>query len=398
MNEQELDGLYLEALEVEEAGNYGKALEMFRRGAEFGDVNAYNAIGIAYDSGHGVEQNKETAVGWFKRAYNDGENSCYIANIALTYAEMGEFEQSDEWWRKALETGDKSAHLGYAKFLMKSGQDVTHSQIVDLIRVAANAEARMEVSEYEKEEAQKLLDALEKNLTPAAMSELFAAHEEDEVYETGGEFAKKYFEAIIKEDVQNKSAYFFLMLLAIDEKDFSSALAYAEKVKQLSPQDPNLNLNIGRIYELAGTYYKAIDFYKRELALFPDTELAFFNMGTTFLKMRRLNKAIFYFEKTLSAPDSEWTLEALRHLSIIYSRVGLIRKERQIYRKTIALEPDWATPLQNLGATYLDTRDYGRALEILQRAKAMDESDAMIDRNIARAKRGLAKYGDAPKS
>lgn len=391
MNQQELDELYFAALRVEEAGDYEKALEMFRRGAQFGDHCAFNAIGIAYDAGNGVKQDKEHAIEWFKRAYNDGENICYCANIALTYAQIGQLEFADEWWNRAMESDDKSASLEYAKFSLKHGRYQSWQQIMGLLEVTATARARFEVSEDEKEEAQKLLNGLRTKQTPDEIAEIWRAHEKDQMFEQGGETAKTYFSSLAQVDPHNKSARFFLMLLAIDERDLHSALAYANEVKKLSPQDPNLNLNIGRIYELAGTYDKAIAFYKRELALFPDNELAFFNLGTTFFKLRRWNKAIFYFKKA-AAFNAEWHQESLSRLAMIYERIGAVEKERQMYRKMIARDADWAAPLQNLGATYIDTRDYARALEILGRAKTMDASDAMIDRNIAKAARGLAIY------
>ena len=395
MHKQELEELYFAALRAEEEGDSEKALEMFHRGAALGDDSACNAIGLAYDAGNGVERNKERAIEWFKRAYNDGENISYCANIALTYAEIGQLEFADEWWNRAMESDDKSASLGYAKFLLKHGRYQSWQQIMDLLEVAATATARLEISEAEKEAARKLLNDLAAKQTPDEIAEVWRAHEENEIFERGGEFAKNYFLNSAQADPQNKSARFFLMLLAIDERDLHNALIYAREVKSLSSNNPNLNLNIGRIYELAGTYGKAIAYYKKELALFPDNELACFNLGTTFFKLRKWNKAIFYFEQALTASGDEWKIRSLGYLGEIYNVIHDIKNERQIYRRTVAYAPDSAPALQNLGATYIDTRDHERALEILQQAKNLDSSDAMIERNIARAKRGLAKYADA---
>ena len=121
MIQPEWDELYLAGLERDEAGDHDGALALFRRGAELGDASAYNAIGIAYDAGRGVAQDKWAAIEWFVKAWNDGENPGYGANIAKTYDELDEWEQAELWWRRALESGDKGAGLQYAKSLMERG-------------------------------------------------------------------------------------------------------------------------------------------------------------------------------------------------------------------------------------------------------------------------------------
>lgn len=399
MNKQELDELYFAALRAGEAGDYEKAIEMFRRGAQLGDTSACNAVGIAYNLGSGVDQDKQRAIEWFKRAYDSGKNPCYCANIALTYAEIGQLKSADEWWNRAIESDRKSSSLGYAKFLLHYGRYQSWQQIMRLLEVAATATARIEVSEEEQEEAQELLDALGEKRTPDEIAEVWQAHEafqiEDQIFERGGETAKNYFSNAAQVDPQNKSARFYLMLLALDKKDLHKALIYASEVKELSPREPDLNLTLGRIYELTGTYGKAIACHKKELAISPDRKLILFNLGAIFVKLRKWNKAIFYFARVLEFKDSEWEMYALGYLSIIYNEIHDIKNERRIYRRMIAQAPNSAAALQNLGATYIDTRDYARALEILRQAKILDDSDAMIARNIAKAERGLSKYSNS---
>ena len=390
MTQNELDELYLAALAIEEAGDYDRALTMLRRGAECGDCAACNAIGIAYDAGRGVAQDKTRAIEWFKRAWAEGENPEYVSNIALTCDEIGLVDEAESWWRRAVDASNKSAHLGYAEFLLGHARYDEIARIRELIEVAARAEARVEVSEDEKAAAQRLLDGLRAAQTPDAIAEVWRAYEANRMFEIGGPRAVAYFENLAAADAENKSARCFLMLLAIDERDLRRALAYAREVENLSPREPNLNLNIGRIYELAGTYDKAIAFYKREVALYPNNESAYFHLGTTFFKRKKWSKAIFYFEKAASF-GAGWRQESLSRLASLHEKTGALEKERQIYREMVASDPTWAVPLQNLGATYIDTRDYARALEILRRAKSLDESDAMIDRNLAHAARGLAK-------
>jgi TPR repeat protein len=154
---EKLDALYLEALEVEANGDVVTALTMFMEGAALGDGGAMNAVGLAYDSGAGVEKNKETAIVWFKKAWRTEKQSYLCINIALTYAQLGRHRPAMYWWRKALATGDGTAALSLAKYLMKSKGRKPRHRTLELLRMAATCHAPLDISPADKEEAQKLL-------------------------------------------------------------------------------------------------------------------------------------------------------------------------------------------------------------------------------------------------
>ena len=392
MNQEELDELYLAALEADDAGEIDEALAMFRRGAQQGDVNAYNLIGFAYDAGRGVEQDKNKAIEWFKRAWSEddgGMRAQMATNIALTYGEMGQLEEAESWWHQAIEAGDKSAHLGYAKFLMKLERAVPHAQVDALIRVAANASARMEVSEYEKEEAQRLLRDLRRHSLHNGPNRTVA----DRMLEAGGEAATAYFEDSLRVNASDEIAHLALVLLAIDRQDVPTALRHAREIKRLNPNERGLNLNFGRIYAVAGTYDKAIEHYKRALAIRPGDEFVCFSLGEIYYKRHQWSKAVFYLGKIRDF--IEWKMIALNYLWRTYDNIGDIEKERATYYEMLQNNPYEELALQNLGVIHLYKKDYAQALELSEQAKLSDPNNPQIDRNIARAKRGLA--GNAPK-
>ena len=176
MNRKEkLDEMYFKALELDKEGDVAQALNLFRQGAELGDAGAQNCIGIAYDSGRGVEQNKQKAIEWFKRAWRNSKEPGYCVNVALTYEEVGKPRQALYWWRKAVASGDRTAALGFAKFLMKKNRSRFSEQIFDLLTSAAQGEEYMEISPNDKEEAQKLLSHFDPQ-RKTMLSFWFAAH------------------------------------------------------------------------------------------------------------------------------------------------------------------------------------------------------------------------------
>ena len=146
--------MYLEGLSAEEEGDFDKAMQLFLRGAAHGDDNPMNAIGLLYDSGKGVEQDKVKAIEWFKKAYRPKKQICFCGNIALTYAEIGNRRQAIHWWQKAVAHKDGEAALDLAKYLMKS------KQVLDLLQIAADCEAPLDISPAGKEQAEDLLAIL----------------------------------------------------------------------------------------------------------------------------------------------------------------------------------------------------------------------------------------------
>lgn len=132
-----------------------------------GDDGAQNAIGLAYDSGSGVEQDKKKAIVWFKKAWKTGKQTGYCLNVALTYIEIGKRQRAMYWWRKAIASGDGSAALSLAKFLLETNKPKVSNRVLDLLKQAAESQESWQISPDEKEEAQELLDHLiSRNLQP----------------------------------------------------------------------------------------------------------------------------------------------------------------------------------------------------------------------------------------
>lgn len=61
-----------EASVLYEAGHYAAALEILVPAAEAGNAAAQNLLGVAYDAGHGVDADSNTAVDWWESAARQG--------------------------------------------------------------------------------------------------------------------------------------------------------------------------------------------------------------------------------------------------------------------------------------------------------------------------------------
>jgi len=90
------------------AGNYQKALEIFKPLAKQGEARAQYDLGVLYDEGKGVPQDYTEAVRWFRLAAEQG-NAKAQYNMADMYGKgkgvPQDFKKEAKWYRLAAEQG-----------------------------------------------------------------------------------------------------------------------------------------------------------------------------------------------------------------------------------------------------------------------------------------------------
>ena len=64
--------------------DYIKAAEWYRKAADQGDVDAQYKLGLFYENGYGVAQNKEEAVKWYRKSAENGNASAQF-NLGICY-------------------------------------------------------------------------------------------------------------------------------------------------------------------------------------------------------------------------------------------------------------------------------------------------------------------------
>ena len=93
-------------------GDFAKAAVEFLIAAEKGDPLAQLNLGLLYDRGQGMEQDREEAVKWYRRSAENG-NSIAQINLASMYFEGTGVKQDDqtaaEWYQKAALLGNHTA-------------------------------------------------------------------------------------------------------------------------------------------------------------------------------------------------------------------------------------------------------------------------------------------------
>ena len=95
-----------------EKKDFKKAVEWYRKSAEQGNAKAQHNLGVCYNNGEGVEQDKEEAVKWYRKAAEQGNADAQL-NLGIMYF-IGDGVKEDDaeavkWYRKAAEQGNAKA-------------------------------------------------------------------------------------------------------------------------------------------------------------------------------------------------------------------------------------------------------------------------------------------------
>lgn len=109
-------GLYEEALNAHNRGDYSTALRLFRPLAEQGDTNAEFFLGAMYQFGRGVPRDDAKAVKWFRKAAAQGDTGAQN-HLGFMYKRgrgvPQDYAEAARWYRKAAEQG----HIASQYFL-----------------------------------------------------------------------------------------------------------------------------------------------------------------------------------------------------------------------------------------------------------------------------------------
>lgn len=94
--------------------DYGSALKIWSRLAEKGNARAQNDLGVMYDLGLGVSQDKDLAMTWFRKSAAQGY-ALAQANIGNSYYNGDgvpqDYEEAARWYRLGALSGDHESQF-----------------------------------------------------------------------------------------------------------------------------------------------------------------------------------------------------------------------------------------------------------------------------------------------
>jgi len=184
----------------------------------------------------------------------------------------------------------------------------------------------------------------------------------------------------------------------IDKSLREKQLAKLENIKfkiisKDQTQTAEFHLNIGQQFEFIANYEKAIENYKKSLAIrldsfgedHPDSCKAYESLGGGWMKTGEYNKAIEYFEKALAitlksfGKDHPDLAGSYNYLGAVWGEKGEYDKAIEYYEKALAItlkyfgkdHPDVALSYSNLGIDWHVKGESNKAIEYFEKALAI---------------------------
>ena len=111
------------------------------------------------------------------------------------------------------------------------------------------------------------------------------------------------YKIFIKEAPDNFINYAKLGDIYFYQNRISEAMEMYEKAYELNPKSPEINFNIGLIYDMRYDYPNAIRYYKRAVALREDYTKARINLGLVYTKLKKYESALEQFDYVIEKDE-----------------------------------------------------------------------------------------------
>ncbi len=200
-----------------------------------------------------------------------------------------------------------------------------------------------------------------------------------------------------------------------------------EKIQAMLRQSGSYHVQQGVVATDSALYNKALDHYRRAMELIPYEPILYNNMGVTFLKMGRIDSALYYFQVALrkqprysralvnmanaylEANQPQYALaavdraleiksgftDALVAKALIYDRLGQMDSALAMYEKVVSIDSLNADYYINMGALLFQKGMVRDAVEQYSRAVEINPDRAVAHYNWGNALAHLCKLEEA---
>ena len=147
--------------------------------------------------------------------------------------------------------------------------------------------------------------------------------------------AEIFFLNLVRKNPSNIQVYSYLIPVLIEQKKFSDALKFSERLFNLNKKNELGLIYIGIINYNLKKYPLAFEYFERALFINPKNFDALLNIGVTFRKLGNNLKAIEYFEKSLKINPKKSIV--FYNLGSVYEEECDLEKAMLFFKKAISL-------------------------------------------------------------
>ena len=154
-----------------------------------------------------------------------------------------------------------------------------------------------------------------------------------------------------------------------EQGNAAAALTLADSAAVLAPDTPEVHFLRGRLYTQLARPAEAQQAYERVLALDPDYEGAWLNLGNAAFRQEQPREALRSYQREQAThPSAAVSLQMGRS----YAQLGVADSARMAYEDALARDSTMATAHVRLGQLYRETGELDKALIHVQRGLALE--------------------------
>jgi tetratricopeptide (TPR) repeat protein len=185
---------------------------------------------------------------------------------------------------------------------------------------------------------------------------------------------------------ENTDVIFLLAKVSMSQNYFEDAIPLLESGRKLAPQRADLQAALGESYFMAGRADRAIEEFKKLIALDPSARSYAF-MGLSYRRLGRFDEARKYFQDGLRLDRRNAT--CLFNLGYIEERQGNEGAAEKLFQDTLHANPDFPDALLELANLRIVQKKFLEAAELLRRYVKSSRNPstgyyklAMVERNL----------------
>jgi len=324
--------------------NYESAVNSYKKVIQLDSKrdDAHYGLGIVYLKMHRYGD----AVSPLEKAIelNPGNTEAYY-QLGSVYEELKEFAKAAEMYESYLSLKPETNWAGYLRLGL----------------------CRLELGQFE--------DAI------SAFQEVLKEKPDDvktnynlaEAYHRAGQFDKaaETYIQLTQVNPDGATTYYGKMVKMYDETGmFEKAIEAAKKIIEFNPNSELAVFNLGIMYFKMKKYHEAIDTFNQALSIRPDFDSAYYNIGLNYFRLKKFKEAVEAFKKFVEiTPDNA---DAWYNIGVGYMQLKKFESALEPLRKSIELRPNYGLAHYNLAITYLNLKDNFSAKEAYKSLTTID--------------------------
>ena len=215
-----------------------------------------------------------------------------------------------------------------------------------------------------------------------------------EVNENCWSEAKKYFETVVKHEVEDATSWFYLANCYNNLSDFISAKNAYKKVIELRAEYLEAHKSLCVVLLKLNEIEETIKYASMASEIDKEDYIYDFIIGTALMKDKEFGKALSYL--VIASEKSPNNIGTLNSLGTCYMALNNTEEAIKTYKKVIELHPENAMAYFNIGSAYQIQKNHELACEYLRKATDIEEDETFLA-TLAMSQVKLERFADALK-